>query len=181
MLLIDKKPYNKITISDITKKAGITRPTFYRNYKNKDDVLIQYFLHGFKSEMFSVENITGKDNQDTIMLRLNIKYYVDNYAKLKKALSVIENENLFFEISKEWFDYLINLGIGKLKKEDMQLIYRYKINYQISGIITVIIDWFKNDMPLTVYELADLLNFFSLDTKSQYPDLPNIKLIVIDS
>jgi AcrR family transcriptional regulator len=43
MLLIDQKPYNKITVSDITKKAGIARQTFYRSYANKDAVLSEYF------------------------------------------------------------------------------------------------------------------------------------------
>jgi AcrR family transcriptional regulator len=34
MLLMDEKPYDKITVSDITEKAGIARQTFYRNYDN---------------------------------------------------------------------------------------------------------------------------------------------------
>lgn len=37
--LMDKKDYDKITITDITKKAGINRVTFYRNFNTKDDIV----------------------------------------------------------------------------------------------------------------------------------------------
>jgi AcrR family transcriptional regulator len=42
-LLMDAKPYSKITISDICEKAGIARPTFYRNYNDKDDIVFECF------------------------------------------------------------------------------------------------------------------------------------------
>ncbi len=41
--LMDKKPYDQITITDITKKAGVSRMAFYRNYQSKDDILMDHF------------------------------------------------------------------------------------------------------------------------------------------
>ena len=41
--LMDKKPYDQITITDITKKAGVSRMAYYRNYKDKDDILIEHY------------------------------------------------------------------------------------------------------------------------------------------
>ena len=41
--LMDKKPYGKITITDVTKKAGVSRMAFYRNYQSKDDILIGHY------------------------------------------------------------------------------------------------------------------------------------------
>jgi AcrR family transcriptional regulator len=84
MLLMDEKPYDKITVSDIVEKAGIARQTFYRNFKDKDEVIVRYFSTIFNSEMLSVENISGKDNQDTIVLTFNIKYMVNHRTNLEK-------------------------------------------------------------------------------------------------
>ena len=43
--LMAEKEYNKITITDITKRAGLARPTFYLHYKTKEDVLSEiYFI-----------------------------------------------------------------------------------------------------------------------------------------
>lgn len=38
--LIYEKPLSTITISELTKKAGVSRMTFYRNYDSKEEVFI---------------------------------------------------------------------------------------------------------------------------------------------
>jgi len=40
--LMKTKEYSSITITEIAKKSGMSRMTYYRNYTSKDDVLIQY-------------------------------------------------------------------------------------------------------------------------------------------
>lgn len=42
--LIAEKEYNKITVTDITKRAGLARPTFYLHYKTKEDVLSEIYF-----------------------------------------------------------------------------------------------------------------------------------------
>ena len=39
--LLESKDFNKITVSDIIKKAGVNRSTFYRHYLDKYDILDQ--------------------------------------------------------------------------------------------------------------------------------------------
>lgn len=41
MELIAEKDYDKISVKDITSRAGIDRTTFYLHYEGKDDLLIQ--------------------------------------------------------------------------------------------------------------------------------------------
>jgi AraC-like DNA-binding protein len=43
LLLMEKKPYANISISDITRKAGVNRSTYYRNFNSKDDIIKFYF------------------------------------------------------------------------------------------------------------------------------------------
>ena len=40
--LMEKKPYAQITVSEITRRADISRRTFYRLYGEKDEVLCRY-------------------------------------------------------------------------------------------------------------------------------------------
>ena len=40
--LMEIKPYKEITITDITNKAGVSRMAYYRNYQDKDDILINH-------------------------------------------------------------------------------------------------------------------------------------------
>ena len=39
MILWEQKPYDKITITEIARKAGVSRMAFYRNYETKDELV----------------------------------------------------------------------------------------------------------------------------------------------
>nr|WP_276330432.1 TetR/AcrR family transcriptional regulator [Brevibacillus brevis] len=40
--LMEKTQYSHISITEITRKAGLARQTFYRNYEDKDEILYEY-------------------------------------------------------------------------------------------------------------------------------------------
>lgn len=42
LLLMKTQPFAQITITDIVKKAGVGRVSFYRNFAGKEDVLLTY-------------------------------------------------------------------------------------------------------------------------------------------
>jgi hypothetical protein len=180
LLLMEQKPYEKITVSDIVDKAGIARQTFYRNFKDKDEVIVKYFANIFNSELLSLESTSEKDKKDNIVLTFNIKYMVTHQKSLKKLLTIVGIKELFTDSFNEWQNLLFSQRKNKLNKE-AQLAYQYKIYYQITGIIIVIMEWFINDMPIPVNNLVKLLNFFTVDTSTFYTNVPNIKIKIIDS
>ncbi len=63
--LMEDKPYQEITITDITKKAGVSRMAYYRNFSEKDDILLNHLkdttadfeLKLSNRQSFSEENI----------------------------------------------------------------------------------------------------------------------------
>ena len=46
--LMNEYEYEKIAVTDIAKKAGVGRATFYRYFKSKEDVIAFYFEHNKK-------------------------------------------------------------------------------------------------------------------------------------
>lgn len=40
--LMEHTPYSQLSITEIARKAGLARQTFYRNYQDKDDILFDY-------------------------------------------------------------------------------------------------------------------------------------------
>ncbi len=42
ILLMEEKEFSDISITDITKRAGVSRVTYYRNYSSKEDILSGY-------------------------------------------------------------------------------------------------------------------------------------------
>ena len=40
--LMEETPYEKITVTQIAQRAGVPRMTYYRNFKNKENILESY-------------------------------------------------------------------------------------------------------------------------------------------
>lgn len=54
--LIHEKPFGEITVSEVTRRAGVSRITFYRNFNTKEDLLRCYV----SNVAASVEAIVAK-------------------------------------------------------------------------------------------------------------------------
>ncbi|MDR0302859.1 MAG: TetR/AcrR family transcriptional regulator [Treponema sp.] len=175
MLLMDEKPYSKITVSDITEKAGIARQTFYRNYNDKDDVVFEYMMNTFNAEMMNIETTKRKDEQNTIVFIFDHKYMVKNQKILKKILSVADIKNRIFHDMQEYPMSLIKHYRGKLSAEEY-LIGRYKLCYQITGFLSLFFDWFINGMPMPVEKFISMINAMNIPRAVQYKNIPNIEV-----
>ena len=75
MELMKEKAYDEITISDLCSQADLTRATFYRHFKSKDDVLIAYSKVLFKSLYDEIKN------QDQLTLEKVLLIYFSFWKK----------------------------------------------------------------------------------------------------
>ncbi|MDR1302248.1 MAG: TetR/AcrR family transcriptional regulator, partial [Treponema sp.] len=167
------KPYEKITVSDITEKAGIARQTFYRNYDDKDDVVFEYVKNTMNTDLLKIEINQDSKKQNDIVLMFNHIYMVKHRDTLKKILSTTDIENrILHEVQKLPLS-LIKSFKGKFSREEY-LIFRYKICYQITGCLRVFLDWFLNDMPLAADQFVSILNAMTIPGKVIYRNIPNI-------
>ena len=167
MLLLDEKPYNKIGISDITKKAGIARQTFYRNYKDKDDIVSEYLMNTIKF------NGGKQGEQNNVVLTFNFNYMIENRDNIKKMLSIVDIEHRIRNEGKEFPLALLAQYKNRLSANEY-LICRYKLYYQLIGCLQVFFDWFLNDMPLPLDNIVTMLNELNIPKTIQYRNIPNI-------
>jgi len=173
MLLMDKTPYDKITISDIISKAGIARQTFYRNYTEKDDVLFEYLRNSFNAKLLKIESDNKKGTRDAIIFAFNYDYMIENRDNLRKILSVPDIENRIVHEIQQLPISLIEDYKDKLSPEDY-LICRYKISFQVIGSLKLFLDWFINDMPMDIEKFIPMLNAMNTPKVVQYRHLPSI-------
>ena len=169
---MDEKPYEKITVSDITEKAGIARQTFYRNHNDKDDVVFEYIAKIFSAESLSVEK-DKKDDRNIIVLMIDYKYISDNKKVLKKILSITDIENRVISEGQKLPMSLMENYKNILTAEEY-LICRIKMCYQITGCLRVLFDWFINDLPMPVDSIVGMLNGMNTPRTAQYRNIPSI-------
>lgn len=161
--LMKEKPFDKITIKDITDKANINRATFYLHYMDKYDLLEQSqndILNEIKevlADAFKIFNPQSLPIQDanTIIPFLSCVYECigKNSDFVKVILS--GNGDLNFHLKfKSLIEELIK-KISVIKTPDAFCIpLKYLIETATSMHIGIISRWLEDEMVETPYELA---------------------------
>lgn len=102
LLLMKEKDYNKITVTDITRRAGLARPTFYLHSKKKEDVLSDiYFnwLYPLYEERLNTWKTTREDLERTKMVS-QIFLWHEEHKELVLALFQSGREDVILQIAE---------------------------------------------------------------------------------
>ncbi|GHU86966.1 hypothetical protein FACS189476_01460 [Spirochaetia bacterium] len=150
--LMKKVPYAKIGVSDIIKKAGLARQTFYRHYKTKDDVIIQFLEH-----CFAPADPESKDiNKGYVYLMSLPLKNITRYSAILKMILNSEAEYLVYRQYEKWEIHMLNLFNDTLAAEE-NIYVRYRLLFSIAGSSRIICDRIKNNMPMPVENLIEWL------------------------
>ena len=61
MILMERKSFSEITITEIVNKAGVSRMSYYRNYNSKEDIINIYLDEMFEEYMEIISNYEEYD------------------------------------------------------------------------------------------------------------------------
>lgn len=148
--LLKKNPFRKISIEDITKEAGVTRPTFYRNFESKEDVLINQGRKIYEKLMLDLE-LNLKEGRDTFSSIKKIVLVFNDYADLFKILLENKQEYLIMQSFEVEISNILKIIFG-LEKED-----RYKIKFYEGALFSIAVEWLKNSQKESVEELSGII------------------------
>jgi AcrR family transcriptional regulator len=150
MTLLKKNAFRKISIEDITKKAGVARLTFYRNYDSKEDILISQ----------------GKKIYEELMIDLKRSIHEENavYNSIRKIMTIFnEYADLFEILLKNKLDYLImqsfEVEISNILKSifGVENTNRYKIKFYEGALFAIAVEWIKNSREESIDEMTDII------------------------
>ena len=142
LYLMEEKDYNGISITEICEKAGVTRVSFYRHFKSKEDVLKQR-VTDITDSFLAVSGISYKNESTEV-------YFTKLFTHLKKqkAIGLALYKADLIHIVKEQFDRVF-LQIHKDEYDD------YKSYFLAGGIYNVFLFWLKNGCRESPSEMAE--------------------------
>jgi len=162
--LLELKAYEKINISEIIIKAGISRATFYRNFRTKDDIVKLKVKMFFEDFFASLRDYFQKDvaNGELILVQQFFK-------------RIDEEEKLVDVVIKTKLEYLMVSGILDIINHRREQFYSlinsdkkteaYTIELTASSTWTLLSRWHRNGKEESSQELS---NIFSSAFKSVY-------------
>lgn len=167
--LLEKKPFEYITISEICEDAGVNRSTFYLHYENTADLLKEattYVLDNFAS-YFSVdmESIASKyENCDLQELNfINEKYlhpYLSFIKENQRLFAAVLSQPTVFEskaIFQRLFDDVFNPILDRFHyPRDEQ---NYVMMFYLNGITAIITEWLKEDCVKSIEDISSIIHY----------------------
>lgn len=151
MILMEKKDFHKISITEVTAKAGVSRMAFYRNYNIMEDVITDY-LNSFFSKSEEKIMVTGLDNTYNVVLMFfssfkTEKKFMMNLIKSNLTYLVLDKSNLFLEEICEKF------VCDKYNSPDKE---KYVIKFLSGGFFNILIEWILSDFKQSETYMAQL-------------------------
>ena len=141
LLLMRKREYKDISITEICDKAGVTRMSFYRNFEGKEDVLKKW-LTRITDDFLVTSGISYKNDSTKA-------YFITLFTHLKQhqvICSAMHQAGLIYLV-KEQFDRVF-LQIHRETYGD------YKSYFLAGGIYNVYLLWLINGCKETPEEIA---------------------------
>jgi AcrR family transcriptional regulator len=148
--LLKKNAFRKISIEDITKKAGVARLTFYRNYESKEDILINQGRKVYEKLMADLELGIDEENVTYSSIKKIISVFND-YAELFEVLLENNLEYLIMQSFEVEISHILNRIFG-VDKED-----KYKVKFYEGALFAIAIEWIKNSREESIDELTNII------------------------
>ena len=164
--LLETKEYEYITIKEICHIANVNRSTFYLHYSNMNDLLeetIESLNLSFNSHFKSKENestIISKENIEDLLL-INDDHLIPylNFIKENKNIyKVLKTYPQLFNANKTYDQMFKKLFVPIMNRFGLdEKWHKYLMDFYISGLTSIILDWVYDDCKIPVQEVSDFI------------------------
>ena len=153
-----KQPIEKITIKEITDKAGVIRPTFYNHFQDKYE-LLEWIIRTELLEPVKPLIQNGMIDQALIIIFAGIEKEKDFYTKASR----LEGQNSFEDIVKECITGTL-IEVLEEKNLDKKIpspwLTKERIaRYDAQSLCFLVITWIKSGMSMPAKEMSDIYNY----------------------
>lgn len=155
MDLMKTKNLNSISITELCKKAGVSRMTFYRYHDILEDVILEYIDQIFNNYFDLVAKTESINNYN--ITRLFFKCFREE----KTLIINLMNSNVSQILLEKCNNYLFTLTsriVGEKLYEKQK--ENYIVKFIVGGFFNTLIEWTLNDMNESDEYMADILYTF---------------------
>lgn len=153
-----QQPIEKITIKEITDKAGVIRPTFYNHFQDKYE-LLEWIIRKQILEPTKPLIHAGMIDEALMLIFSTVKAEKEFYEKAVK----LEGQNSFETIVRKCVEEMILEVVCKKKRSENSkhpwLDAEHIAQYYAQSMCFVVVSWIKSGMTVEPREITDIYNF----------------------
>lgn len=165
LALLEERPFEQVTVREITAKAGIGYATFFRHYPDKESLL---------------DDLTARQIGELMALALPLVFTVDSRASTRALCAYV------WEHRKLWSALLTGGAAGALKDEfvrqagrvaaqhggadDTWLPNDLRVVFCVSGVVEIMAWWLNQAAPFSINRMAGILDRLVVAPSMQLED-----------
>jgi AcrR family transcriptional regulator len=145
LALIQEKPYDSLTIQDITDRADVGRATFYMHYRDKEDLLSDALVQHYRAIAERL-GMSRDDMQRAVPIRLLFEHVRQHAAMYHLLLSGLGQSRVYFVTRAVLAQYIATqLRFRRAQSDDVPIEW---VTLHIAGaILTLLHGWLEAGMP----------------------------------
>lgn len=151
--ILKTKPLPQITVSEIAKKAGVSRMAFYRHFSGLEDVLFSYYEPKFE-KIF--DKTLNKISHEQKIIDLT-EFFNDLTPDFKRAIAG-EYETLLFQIFTQQMAHFYDATTTWSDWKDPKR--NYWIKFMSAGLFEVWLTWIQTGQKESLEEMTQLIREF---------------------
>lgn len=159
--LLKEKNFSEITVTDLVKRSGVARTSYYRNFDSKEDIIKEYILR-LRTEIDTAAGYSAEVFGNTLN-RPALTVHLSHYLKEKHNFMLLY-ENGFGTLLLDEMDRYIEEALGDMSCRSLE---RYSLYFTSGAIFNTITQWLKSGAKESPGEMAQI--FLDLLEK-MYPD-----------
>ncbi len=142
--LMKEEAFEKISVSEIVKRAGVSRAAFYKNYKSKEEVLRSYIYQLTEDFGVKMQEAIDQEGQFWKTMFENLLEYQDTYLTICDSGLKSFLMECFNDTSMKYMNAL----------DDQN---RYYMLFYSGAVTNVIIEWLSSGARETPQEMGRIM------------------------
>jgi len=152
--LLQEKPLDKITVTDVVRRAEINRGTFYAHYTDISDVMNHLIEQTFLRIRDAISEAPNALTEVPKVLLLKVQEILEEdmefYQKvLNSNVSAVMQDRLIDFVLEYLFEHEEDFSFGSHEQ------YVLTVRFCAGGLSNLYREWFAGKLPLTLDELTE--------------------------
>lgn len=145
--LLEEKSISEVSISEIIKKAGVARASFYRNYATKENVIITLI-----SDILEEYRTTLSEDDDVFYTYKNIRTSFEFFSRYQKQVLDLHR----FGYGSLLLDMLNQFHEEVAGTMPCTSVERYQLYVYIGSLYNTAMMWLKNGKKEDINQISEL-------------------------
>ena len=149
LAMMQEQDYNEIRITDLCKRAELTRNIFYRLFDSKEDVLFFMIDNCFLKCSNSTKDISTKEK---------LVHFFEFWKSKRLILEVLNKNRLGVYLVTRGIPccFLSDLGLQQMVDAEWKDYDKEILSFYLSGFIGLLFYWCNNNFHLSSEEMAEI-------------------------